>query len=144
MKAPARALLYGLGVWGSLVGISLVLLPVEGRSQALYESVKLTGLVGAGLGFSIRYLLRHPALPVRAGALVGLVWAVLCVGLDLCLYAAGAFTIGLGAYFADVASSYLVLPVVSALTIGLLARRAPGAGPDTSEPSRARSILERA
>jgi hypothetical protein len=123
MQAPKRALVYGLGVWLGLVAISLILLPAEGKHEALYESIKLTVLVGVALAFAIRYLTRESGVSFREGALVGVVWAAVAIVLDLALFAAGAFNIGLATYFSDVASSYAVMPVIAAPVMGYLQRK---------------------
>ncbi len=127
MQSPKHALLYGLGVWVGLVAISLVLLPAEGKNEALYESIKLSALVGVTLGLTILYLTRNPLGTVTEGLLLGFGWAAIAVALDLVLYATGAFNMGLGDYFVDVASSYLAMPVVTTLALGFLARKSVGA-----------------
>jgi hypothetical protein len=118
-----RAPLYGLMVWLGLVAISLILLPSEESNRPLHESIKLTALVGVLIGASILYLGRFSNAGWVEAALVGVLWAAVCIGLDLVLYAVGAFNIGLGKYFNDVASSYMVMPVVTTLVIGVLRRR---------------------
>ncbi|MEV4417822.1 hypothetical protein [Catellatospora sp. NPDC049609] len=122
MRSP-RVLGYGLGVWLGMVAISLLLLPAEGKHEALYESIKLTTMVGLVSGFAIRYLYRRPTATGPEGVLVGLLWAAVTVAGDLGLYLGGAFNIGLDVYFTDVASSYAVLPVITGLILGLLAPR---------------------
>lgn len=122
MRSP-RVLGYGLGIWLGMVAISLILLPAEGKHEALYESVKLTTMVGLVLGFAIRYLYRRPAATGPEGVLVGLLWVAVTVAGDLGLYLGGAFNIGLDVYFTDVASSYSAMPVITGLAFGLLAPR---------------------
>ncbi|MEV0458509.1 hypothetical protein [Catellatospora methionotrophica] len=121
----SRVLGYGLGVWLGMVGISLILLPAEGKHEALYESIKLTTMVALVLGFAVRYLRKRPDAAGPEGVLVGLVWAAVTTAGDLGLYLGGAFNIGLDVYFTDVASSYSVMPVITGLAIGLLAPK-PG------------------
>ncbi|WP_144124616.1 hypothetical protein [Catellatospora sichuanensis] len=137
----SRVLGYGLGVWLGMVGISLILLPAEGKHEALYESIKLTAMVALVLGFAIRYLRRRPEAAGPEGVLVGLVWAAVTTAGDLGLYLGGAFNIGLDVYFTDVASSYAVMPVITGLAIGLLAPKpAPTAvagSPTAAEPAAA-------
>jgi|GEM_PF-2009457 len=124
-----RALPYGAGIWVCLVVVSLVLLPLEDANEAVHESLKSCALVGIVLAFTVRRLSR----PVPAdrppgmvdGLVTGLVWAAVAVLLDLGLFLLGAFNIGLGAYFADVASSYLVIPVTTAIVAGYLTPRVP-------------------
>lgn len=122
----SRVLGYGLAVWLGMVGISLILLPAEGKHEALYESIKLTAMVALVLGFAIRYLRRRPMAAGPEGVLVGLVWAAVTTAGDLGLYLGGAFNIGLDVYFTDVASSYAVMPVITGLAIGLLAPKPTG------------------
>lgn len=122
----SRVLGYGLGVWLGMVGISLILLPAEGKHEALYESVKLTTMVALVLGFAIRYLRKRPVAAAPEGVLVGLAWAAVTTAGDLGLYLGGAFNIGLDVYFTDVASSYAVMPVITGLAIGLLAPKPTG------------------
>jgi len=121
MRSPRRVLLYGLGVWIGLVVVSLVLLPFEDANNALYESVKSSALVAIALGFTIRYMRKATETSLGEGVLVGLVWAVMAVALDLVLYLLGAFTIGIAEYFSDVASSYLIIPIVTVLAMTYLA-----------------------
>lgn len=122
----SRVLGYGLAVWLGMVGISLILLPAEGKHEALYESVKLTTMVALVLGLAIRYLRKRPMATGPEGVLVGLVWAAVTTAGDLGLYLGGAFNIGLDVYFTDVASSYSVMPVITGLAIGLLAPKPTG------------------
>ncbi|MDI1462665.1 hypothetical protein QEZ54_16955 [Catellatospora sp. KI3] len=136
-----RVVVYGCAVWAALVAISLILLPAEGKHEALYESIKLTVLVAAVLGCTIRYLFHRPTLTPVTAALAGAVWAAVCVALDLVLYAAGAFNIGLDVYFADVASSYLVMPVITAMAGHWLAYRTPTPQPSTPQ-SAATAVVE--
>lgn len=127
MQSPRNALLYGLGVWLGLVVISLILLPAEGKNEALYESIKLSTLVGVTLALTVRYLGQISGGSFREGAVVGIAWAAIAIVLDLVLFALGAFNIGLGVYFSDVASSYLVIPIVTTLTLGFLRRKSVAA-----------------
>ncbi|MEU7820442.1 hypothetical protein [Catellatospora sp. NPDC049133] len=122
----SRVLGYGLAVWLGMVGISLILLPAEGKHEALYESIKLTTMVALVLGFAIRYLRKRPTAAGPEGVLVGLVWAAVTTAGDLGLYLGGAFNIGLDVYFSDVASSYAVMPVITGLAVGLLAPKPTG------------------
>jgi hypothetical protein len=124
LQSPKRALLGGLGVWAGLVAISLILLPAEGKHEALYESIKLSTLVGLTLGLTIWYLREVRGGSFAEGLLVGVGWAVVVIVLDLALYFAGAFNIGIGEYFTDVASSYLAIPIVTTLAMGCLQPRA--------------------
>jgi hypothetical protein len=122
LQSPKRALLYGLGVWMGLVVISLILLPAEGKHEALYESIKLSTLVGVTLALTIWYLRNVSDSSFVEGLLVGAIWVLTVIALDLALFLAGAFNIGLDEYFTDVASSYLAIPIITTLAMGFLRR----------------------
>lgn len=124
LQSPKRVLIGGLGVWVGLVAISLILLPAEGKHEALYESIKLSTLVGVTLALIIWYLRDVRNGTMVEGLVVGLIWAAMVIALDLVLFALGAFNIGLGVYFTDVASSYLAIPITTTLTMGYLQPRA--------------------
>lgn len=123
LQSPKRALLGGLGVWVGLVAISLILLPAEGKHEALYESIKLSTLVGVTIGLIIWYLRAVRVGSFVEGLVVGLVWAAVTIVLDLVLYSVGAFNISLTEYFTDVASSYLAIPIATTLVVGFLQPR---------------------
>lgn len=123
VQSPKRALLGGLGVWVGLVAISLILLPAEGKHEALYESIKLSTLVGVTIGLTIWYLRAVRAGSFVEGLVVGLAWAAITIIADLALYFAGAFNISLTEYFTDVASSYLAIPIATTLVVGFLQPR---------------------
>ncbi|HET8641324.1 MAG TPA: hypothetical protein VFM37_05275 [Pseudonocardiaceae bacterium] len=123
VQSPKRALLGGLGVWVGLVAISLILLPAEGKHEALYESIKLSTLVGVTIALTIWYLRAVRAGSFVEGLVVGLVWAAITIIADLALYFAGAFNISLTEYFTDVASSYLAIPIATTLVVGFLQPR---------------------
>lgn len=123
VQSPKGALLGGLGVWVGLVAISLILLPAEGKHEALYESIKLSTLVGVTIALTIWYLRAVRAGSFVEGLVVGLVWAAITIIADLALYFAGAFNISLTEYFTDVASSYLAIPIATTLVVGFLQPR---------------------
>ncbi|MGH3995793.1 MAG: hypothetical protein ACRDSN_25395, partial [Pseudonocardiaceae bacterium] len=115
-------LLYGLRTWVSVILVSLVLFPLE-RYEALHESLKLTALAAIALAFTILYLRKVGAGSAVEGILVGLLWAAVVIALDLVLFAFGAFNMGIGDYLLDVATSYLVFPVVTTLVMSYLRPR---------------------
>ena len=122
MQSPNRAFLYGLCTWVAIILVSLVLLPLE-RYEALHESLKLTALAATALAFAILYLRKVSASSAVEGALVGIAWAVIVIALDLVLFAFGVLGMGIADYFVDVATSYLVFPVVTTLVMAYLRPR---------------------
>ncbi len=120
MQSPKRAMLYGIGVWLLLVAVSAILFSLEKRDDTLFESVKFISLAAIVVGFSTAYLRTLKKSSVNEGVIVGALWSVIVVVLDLGLYAFGLFNISLFDYFKDVASSYIVMPVVGGIMMSSL------------------------
>lgn len=125
--SPKHTILNGVGIWVGIIVVSLALLPWETGSEPIHESLKAAAIAGLALAATVRQLARTPRPSAAQGLLVGVVWSAVVIGLDLALFATGAFTIGLWLYVVDVASSYLIVPVVTTIAFGLLRpRAAPG------------------
>ncbi len=127
MQSPIRALLYGIAiwfVWVSLVVASAELLPTEIVGSALFVSMQMAALAALVLGFTVHYLRKVGAGSFGEGLLVGLVWVVVMVALDLAHSVVMPEMVpDLGDYLATIAPSYIVIPIITALTVGFLERR---------------------
>jgi hypothetical protein len=128
MQSPIRALLYGITiwfVWVSLVVVSAQLLPTEISGSSLFVSMQMAALAALVLGSTILYLRKVGDGTLNEGLLVGLGWVVIMIALDLAhsVVHPDMVSLDIGAYFAAVVPSYVVVPIITTLTIGYLERR---------------------
>ena len=128
MQSPIRALLYGIAiwfVWVSLVVVSAKLLPTEISGSALFVSMQMVALVALVLGSTILYLRRVGDGTFEEGLLIGLGWVAVMIALDLAHSVVHPDMVSLdsGTYFATVVPSYVVVPIITTLTLGYLERR---------------------
>ena len=128
MQSPIRALLCGIMiwfVWVSLVVFSAQILPTEISSSPLFVSMQMVALAALVLGSTILYLRKVGEASFKEGLLVGLGWAVILIALDLAhsVIHPQMVTLDTGTYFATVAPSYVVVPIITTLTMGYLERR---------------------
>ena len=128
MQSPIRALLYGIAiwfVWVSLVVVSAKLLPTEISGSALFVSMQMVALVALVLGSTILYLRRVGDGTFEEGLLIGLGWVAVMIALDLAhsVVHPGMVSLDTGTYFATVVPSYVVVPIITVLTLGYLERR---------------------
>ena len=127
MQSPIRALLYGIAiwfVWVSLVVFSAELLPIGIVGSALFVSMQMIALAALVLGFTIFYLRKVGEGSFGEGILVGLGWAVIMIALDLAhSVVMPGMVPDLGTYFATIVPSYIVVPIITTLTVGFLERR---------------------
>ena len=128
MQSPIRALLYGIAiwfVWVSLVVASAQILPTEIVGSALFVSMQMVALAALVLGSTALYLRKVGEGSFEEGLLVGLGWVVIMIALDLAhsVVHPQMVTLDTGAYFATVVPSYVILPIITTLTMGYLERR---------------------
>jgi hypothetical protein len=127
MQSPIRALLYGIAiwlVWVSLVVFSAELLPTSIVGSPLFVSMQIIALATLVLSSTILYLRKVGEGSAGEGLLVGLAWAVVMVGLDFAHSVIMPEMVpDFGAYFAAVAPSYVIMPIITTLTMGYLERR---------------------
>lgn len=134
MQSPIRALLYGMAIWFlwvSMVVVSARLLPTGISGSALFVSMQVVALVALVLGSTILYLRRVGDGTFEEGLLVGLSWAVIMIAIDLAhsVVHPDMGSLDTGTYFATVVSSYVVIPIITTLTMGYLERRSLKPGP---------------
>ncbi len=127
MQSPIRALLFGIAiwfVWVSLVVASAQLLPAEIGGSPLFVSMQMVALAALVLGSTILYLRKVGEGSFEEGLLVGLGWVVIMIALDLAHSVVMPEMVpDIGAYFFVVVPSYVILPIITTLTIGYLERR---------------------
>ena len=127
MHAPIHTLLHGIAiwfVWVSLVVFSAQLLPAEISSSPLFVSMQMVALAALVLGFTVLYLRKVGQSSFGEGIVVGLVWVVVMIAVDFAhSVVMPAMVPDFGAYIAAVAPSYVVVPIITTLTMGYLERR---------------------
>ena len=127
MQSPIRTLLYGIAiwfVWVSLVFASAQILPAGISGSALFVSMQTVALAALVLGFTVLYLRKVEESSFGEGFLVGLSWVVVMIALDLVhSVVMPEMDPDIGAYLVAVAPSYVVVPIITTLTMGYLERR---------------------
>jgi hypothetical protein len=132
MQSPIRALLYGIAiwfVWVSLVVTAAQVLPAGIVGSPLFVSMQAVALAALVLGSTILYLRKVGEGSFKEGLLVGLSWVVIMIALDLAHSVVMPEMVpDLGAHFATVVPTHVVVPIITTLTMGYLERRSPQPG----------------
>jgi hypothetical protein len=127
MQSPLRALLYGIAiwfVWVSLIVASAQILTTRISGSALFVAMQTVALAALVLGSTVLYLREVGESSFGEGFLVGLSWVLLMIALDLAHSVAMPEMVpDIGAYLVAVAPSYVVMPIITTLTMGDLERR---------------------
>ena len=127
MQSPIRALLYGIAiwfVWASLVMVSAQVLPADISGSPLFVSMQIVTLAALVLGSTILYLRKVGEGSFGEGLLVGLSWVVVIIAIDLAHSVVMPDMVpDIGAHFATVVPSYVIMPIITTLAMGYLERR---------------------
>ena len=127
MQSPIRDLLYGIAiwfVWVSLIVASAQILPTGISGSALFVSMQTVAVAALVLGSTVLYLRKVGEGSFGEGFLVGLSWVVVMIALDLAHSVVMPDMVpDIGAYLIAVAPSYVVMPIITTLTMGYLERR---------------------
>ena len=127
MQSPIRALLYGIAiwfVWASLVVVSAQVLPADISGSPLFVSMQIVALAALVLGSTILYLRKVGEGSFGEGLLVGMSWVVVMIAIDLAHSVVMPDMVpDIGAHFATVVPSYVIMPIITTLAMGYLERR---------------------
>jgi hypothetical protein len=127
MQSPIRVLLYGIPiwfVWVSLVVTAAQVLPAGIVSSPLFVSMQAVALAALVLGSTILYLRKVGEGSFKEGLLVGLGWVVVMIALDLAhSVLMPGMVPDIAAHLAVVVPTYVVVPIITAPTMGYLERR---------------------
>ena len=127
MQSPIRVLLYGIAiwfVWVSIIAASAEILPTGIVGSPLFVSMQMVALAALVLGSTILYLRKVGDGTFKEGLLVGLGWVIVMIALDLAHSVVMPEMVpDLGAHFATVVPTYVVVPIITTLTMGNLERR---------------------
>jgi hypothetical protein len=115
-----RTVLLGIANWGVVFGAAVALSPIKEDRRLLFESLMPVVLAASTTVLAMVYYRGRPEATFREGILLGFVWAAISVGIDLPLVLPAPMSMPIGEYLADVAATYLIMPIITA---GLAAAR---------------------
>lgn len=113
MRSARKAILYGFLLWLLTLAISMALFPLKRSWPVMFDSIMPVVLTGLTVAFVSSYIHRGEAYLMREGALLGGIWMVMNLLLDLPLFSSGPMRMSLVDYVADIGLTYLVIPTIT-------------------------------
>jgi hypothetical protein len=107
-----RAVVSALGVWAIPFVVAMIIFPLREQQRPLFESLMPVAVVGATALFAYRYARSEPSF-VRSGLLLGVVFLLVSVAIDLLLFSRGPMKMGFVDYLKDIGLTYVVMPIVT-------------------------------
>lgn len=112
MKKSILTVLMGIGVWIVPFALGMLLLSVRQSNPALFDSLMAVSLCAASVLFFSFYQRLSPQISASSAAAVGLLWAAICVAIDLPLFTQ-ALGMSSAHYFSDIGATYLMIPLIA-------------------------------
>jgi hypothetical protein len=114
MKSIKSALLLGFFDWLLPFAVSFAIFPLKDINYYLFESLMAIAVVLAVVWFATRYFRKVESNVVREGVLLGLLWLVMNLAIDLILFLPQSpMHMPLSIYMSQIGTKYLSIPIVT-------------------------------
>jgi len=112
-----KIIIYGFLVWLVPFAVSFMIYPLKTPMYPLFESISSVVIAIATVFFSYYYLKNTIDNYVTEGIIIGLVWFIICIALDLVMFIPPSpMQMSLTNYMTSIGPKYLIIPAV---TIGM-------------------------
>ncbi len=113
MKSFLRVFLYGLAVWVIPFVASIIIFPLRENERPLFESIMPVIVAIAVVIFCSLYLSKVDLNFLKEGILLGILWFVINIVIDLLLFSWGPMKMSFVDYMKDIGVTYLMIPVIT-------------------------------
>ncbi len=113
MKSIGKAILFGLLVWVIPFAVAMGVYPWRDSNRALFESVMAVVVALVAVVFGKLYLRKVEKNYFKEGMLLGGIFLVISIVIDLLMFSWGPMKMGIGAYSADIGLTYLMMPIIT-------------------------------
>jgi len=124
MRSIKKAVVYGFAVWVIPFAVAIMIFPIRISDRALFESIMPVVVTLCTVSFSILYLRNVRSSALTEGIMLGLVWFVISVAVDLLMFMPeGPMRMSPVDYMKDIGLTYLIIPTIT-IGFGYLAEKA--------------------
>ncbi len=114
MKSIKSALLLGFFDWLLPFAVSFVIFPLKDYNYYLFESLMAVVIVFTVVWFATRYFKKVESNFVREGVLLGLLWLIINLVIDLILFLPKSpMQMPLSLYMSQIGIKYLSIPIIT-------------------------------
>lgn len=113
MSSWRRALLLGLLIWFVPFVVAFAAFSLKEKNYPLFESIMPVALAMIVVLCSLWYFRKVDRVMAREGLILGGLWMLISIAIDLPLMLSPPMNYTLAQYFADVGLTYLLMPIVT-------------------------------
>lgn len=112
MKSLGKVILYGIIIWAVTFVVAFMAFPLRETSRPLFESIMPVVLATMTMVMGTLYVKNSPTIRTGKTLLVGVIWLAINIAIDLPLMLTGPMKMSFGDYLADIALTYLIIPII--------------------------------
>jgi len=113
MTSWRRALLLGLLVWLVPFLVAFAAFPLKSKNYPLFESIMPVALAAIVVRCALWYFRKVDRVTAREGLLLGGLWMLMSIVIDLPLMLSPPMNYTVAQYFVDVGLTYLLMPLIT-------------------------------
>ena len=113
MKSLKKAFIFALLVWVVPFVVAMFVFPLRESDRAFFESIMPVAVVLATVFFSTLYFKKVDTYFLKEGILLGFIFLLVSLAIDLVLFSQGSMAMPLGDYIKDIGFTYLMIPVIT-------------------------------
>ena len=122
MKKYLKIVLFGFLTWLIPFVISFFIFPLKSSHRPLFESIMAVVVTSSAVLFAVLYFRKLTSGFLRQGVLIGIIWFVVNILIDLMLFMEGPMKMSFADYMMDIGLTYLIIPAVT-IGFGFLLRQ---------------------
>jgi hypothetical protein len=113
MKKYLKVGLFGFLTWLIPFVVAFLIFPIRTSYRPLFESIMAVVVTITTVLFAVLYFRKLTMGFLRQGILIGIIWFVINIVLDLMLFMEGPMKMSFSDYMMDIGLTYLIIPVVT-------------------------------
>ena len=113
MRRTLRIILFGFLMWLIPFIVSFPIFTLRESNRALFESIMPAVVTICVVFFTILHLRKTSAGFLKEGFIIGIVWYLICIVIDLFMFMWGPMKMTFGQYMADIGLTYVIIPTVT-------------------------------
>ena len=121
MRSIWKIILFGFIIWLFPFFVSLLIFPLKETNLAFFETIMplaITLITVVMTTFFFRKIrkghLRHIQKQyLQLGIVLGIIWLIICLIIDLLLFSFGPMKMTFSAYMTDIGFTYLIIPMIT-------------------------------
>ena len=107
------AIMYGIGIWVFVFIVAMLAFPLRAGERPFFESIMPVALVLATTIAAVFYFRTIKTRYVFIGMCLGIIWFVINLLLDACIFSWGPMKMSLMDYVKDIGVTYLLIPIIA-------------------------------